>query len=445
MAKKNLVFIALFSLIINLAFCLNISRAGTDEIPQLSSESAVLMDAATGQVLFEKNMHQRQYPASITKIMTGLLAIENAGLNDAITMSHDAVFTITPGSSHIALDTGERLTLKDALYALSIESANDAANGIAEYIGGDMGKFAQMMTDRAGELGALDTNFANAHGLDDKEHYTTAYDMALIMQQAVKSQDFRQIFGAAYYEMAPTNLQTEPRSFHSKNRLLNGLDDYKGIIASKLGWTSKANNTLVSAAAREGRELIVVVMNNQAHNGIYADTRQLFDYGFDEFRETVLLTAEAGESLPVFNKGQVDGTVNIKTAEPVIRLLHKSVPPQAVEVSYEILDYSDGEGFRTHVALRLKQENDYMYRDLGSLILFTPVDLTAEEISGAADVLKILKLVFMVLGGFIILLLILRQINQHRLRRKRTVFRDQYRITSVPRSIGRDSDSSSRR
>jgi serine-type D-Ala-D-Ala carboxypeptidase (penicillin-binding protein 5/6) len=224
--------------------------------PNLTAEAAVLMDAKTGQVLFEKNMNEQKYPASITKIMTGMLALEKGNLADIITMSNEAVFSIGRNTSHIALNVGEELTLEHALYAISMESGNDAANGIAEYISGNLESFAELMNKKAIESGAMNTNFVNAHGLPDPNQYTTAYDMAKIMKEAIKTPGFQEIFSKLRYEMPPTNKQPETRYFHSRNSLLNGKYQYEGIIAIKSGWTTQASHTLVTAARRGNRELI---------------------------------------------------------------------------------------------------------------------------------------------------------------------------------------------
>ena len=140
----------------------------------IKSDSAILMDAETGQVLFEKNMNKIEYPASITKVMTGLLALENSNLDDIITMTHEGVFSVERDSSHIALNVGEQISMRDALYALAIQSANDAANGIGIHISGSLEEFAKLMNKRAKELGALNTHFVTTNGLHDSQHYTTA-------------------------------------------------------------------------------------------------------------------------------------------------------------------------------------------------------------------------------------------------------------------------------
>lgn len=439
MRKRSTAFIVFIALLFNLSFCLKSTFAETYTIPELDSESAVLMDARTGQVLFAKNMDKKQFPASITKIMTGMLALEKGKLNDIMTMSHEAVFSIVRGSSHIALDTGEKLFLQEALYALSIESANDAANGIAEYISGDSETFAELMNKRARELGAKNTHFVNANGLDDPNHYTTAYDMAVIMRQAIKTPQFKEIFSANYYEMAATNLQTETRYFHSTNFMLNGKYKYEGIVASKHGWTTNAHNTLVTAASRGGRDLIVAVMNSQGTHGTCEDTVKLFDYGFNDFKEVTVLSTDAGENIPVFKNNVVEGNVMVEPAEPVSRLLHKSLSDDAFDVSYEIINNSSDESIETKVTFNLKQENDYMYEDLGSMVIVSagvaPIaNINNTAWAGIKNFFKIVKTLFLVLIGLLAVVLILRQINLYRIKRKR-MSAGSYRINYLERNI----------
>lgn len=271
--------------------------------PKLKSEAAVLMDAKTGQVLYKKNMNKKEYPASITKIMTGLIALEQGHLNDILTMSDNAVFSIERDSSNIALDVREKLSLEQALYGMAVASANDAANGIAEYVAGDIETFAQLMNKRAKELGAFNTNFTNANGLPNVNHYTTAYDMALIMRQAIKMTKFKEIFSEDRYEMSSTNKQKDIRYFNNRNDFLNGKYEYDGIIASKIGWTPEAQHTLVTATKQGDRELIVVVMKSQNSDDKYEDTMKLFDYGFDYLAKNPL------NEFP--SKGDIRNTNNI--------------------------------------------------------------------------------------------------------------------------------------
>lgn len=291
--------------------------------PKLKSEAAVLMDAKTGQVLYEKNMNKKEYPASITKIMTGLIALEKGHLNDTLTMTDKAVFSIERDSSNIALDVGEKLSLEQSLYGMAIASANDAANGIAEYIAGDLETFAQLMNKRAKELGVFNTNFTNANGLPNVNHYTTAYDMALIMRQAIKMPKFKEIFSEERYEMSPTNKQKDIRYFNNRNDFLNGQYEYDGIIASKIGWTPEAQHTLVTAAKQGDRELIVVVMKSQNSDDKYEDTMKLFDYGFDYSAKNSL---NKYESINVFpSRGGLRNTNNINKDTILNRFLHNDL------------------------------------------------------------------------------------------------------------------------
>lgn len=338
----------------------SVVSASSYTYPQLTAEAAVLIDAKTGQVLYGKNLNVRQYPASITKVMTGLLALEKGNLTDIMTMSREAVFSIGRNSSHVALDADEELTLEQALYAIAIASANDASNGIAEHISGSMESFAQLMTEKARQIGAENTNFVNAHGLPDDNHYTTAYDMAIIMMEAIKTTGFTDFFGETFYEMAPTNQQLEPRYFHSRNYLVNGNAQYPGITAGKSGWTSQANHTLITAAEQGDRQLIAVVMNNQSRTNNYQDTIKLFDYGFDDFYKVTPDIADLKSLRPDLNLGTIE-------KDSLARLLHKSLSPDDLVKRYEFLELND-ETVQVAVTLLLSQPQMMMYDQLEPVI-----------------------------------------------------------------------------
>ncbi len=294
--------------------------------PSLISESAVLIDADSGQILFGKNMDEVLYPASITKIMTALLALEKGQLPDIITMSHDAVFTVERGSSHIALDEGEQISLDNALYALAIASANDAANGIAEWIGGSIAHFAEMMNQRALEAGALNTHFSNANGLPDPTHVTTARDMALITRAAVNTPGWTKYFGAPRYEIPPTNLMAQVRAMYSYNSFLNGERHLDGVIACKTGYTNEAFHTLVTVVSRNGRTLIAVVMKSQLKSAKWDDTEALIEYGFTQFR-SIELQPEAFPQQTLQAQDEKGQTIeaNLAVTKPVTLWLHQTV------------------------------------------------------------------------------------------------------------------------
>lgn len=277
--------------IFSLALCallvyINIFPARAAAAPTVINESAVLIDADSGRVLYQKNMHQKMYPASTTKILTGLLAVEKGNLSDTLTFSHDAVFSIERGSSHASISEGEQMSLEQALYAMSVESANDAAKGVGEYLAAKEGKsFSRMMNERAAQAGAMNSNFVNAHGLHDDNHYTTAYDLAMIAKDCIKYEEFNKIFSTETFSIPPTNKQPETRTFHSANWFLNGAFEYDTIVMSKTGWTGEASHTMVTCAKRGDVTLICVVMKSTAKKDKWNDSAALFDWGFENFKK----------------------------------------------------------------------------------------------------------------------------------------------------------------
>lgn len=260
--------------------------------PSVDADSAILMDLSTGLILYEKNSHKEQYPASITKIMTTLLAIENCSMGEIVTFSHDAIFGIETGSSHIGIDVGEKLTLEQCLYAIMLASANEVSWGVAEHISGSVSSFADLMNQRAKELGCKNTHFVNANGLHDDNHYTSAYDMALISRQAMKYSTFRKITSTKRYTIPPTNKHENENAFLNHHQMLYGYKypkyEYEYCIGGKTGYTTKAGSTLVTFAAKDGIELVCVVMraNGAASpENEYTDTTALFNFGFENYKK----------------------------------------------------------------------------------------------------------------------------------------------------------------
>ncbi|GHU78744.1 hypothetical protein FACS1894191_0060 [Clostridia bacterium] len=271
---------AAFAAAVTVAFSMNVNAAPLEDI---AAETAVLMDAETGQVLFDKNMDQRMQPASMTKIMTGLLVMENASLDEIVTVSEEAV-EFRYGVSNIALQPGEELSVDSAMYAMMLPSANDAANALAEHVSGTQAAFARLMNERAKAIGALGTSFENSHGLPGRQHYTTAYDMALITGEAIKNEAFLEYFGTKRKTIPATNLQAEERPLTNLGYMLlpDSLAYYPDVIGEKVGYTVPAGHTMSTVAVRDGRTLICVVMKSGA-DGKFYDTEKLLDYGFDAF------------------------------------------------------------------------------------------------------------------------------------------------------------------
>lgn len=253
--------------------------------PAIVANSAIVMDAKTGTILYSKNEHTRCYPASITKVMTCLVALEHANMTDTITFSNEAIWGIERDSNHIALDVGEQITVEQCFYGILLQSANEASWGMAEYVAGSMEEFAEMMNTKAEELGCLDTHFTNSHGLHDDNHYTTAYDMALITQAAIQNPMFRTIDETRYYQIPPTNLCEEPRDLWHQLRMILPSSPYyyEPTEGGKTGYTDQAQNTLVTYAKKNGMELICVMMDCDGAANCYKDSAALYDYYFNNY------------------------------------------------------------------------------------------------------------------------------------------------------------------
>ena len=261
--------------------------------PQVYAESAIVMEAPTGTILYDKNIDQQHYPASITKIMTVLLALENLDMDEEVTFSHNAVYSIDYGSSSIARDEGEILTVEECLYAIMLESANECANAIAEQISGSVEAFSELMNQKAAELGCTNTHFVNPNGLPNDDHYTTARDMALITREAIKYEKFRQINSTPRYTLRATNKKDQELLMNNHHHMMSAyktskyLDDT--VFAGKTGYTSVALNTLVTCATRNGMDLIVVTMKTQGtgETGVptFTDTANLLNYAGENFRK----------------------------------------------------------------------------------------------------------------------------------------------------------------
>lgn len=266
--------------------------AQTDEIenwpvgPSLSCYSAILMDADSGVILYEKNAHEKMYPASTTKLMTCILAMEKEGanLNDMVDFSWEAVMTVPWDGSNMGMDAGESMTLEECLYGILVLSANEVSNAVAEYVSDDISTFVNLMNERAKELGCLDTHFNNAHGYTDSEHYTTAYDLAMIAREFFANELLAKISRTPNYHWYATDTQPDDIYLGSTNYFMKGKKSCDGLVGSKTGYTDESRNVLVTCAERNGMKLIAVVMKEETPYQ-YDDTNTLFDYGFSNFEK----------------------------------------------------------------------------------------------------------------------------------------------------------------
>jgi D-alanyl-D-alanine carboxypeptidase (penicillin-binding protein 5/6) len=243
--------------------------------PGVSAHSAIVIEQESGRVIFGKQEHEVRRIASITKIMTAILAIESGKMDEKVTVSKNAQGT--EGSS-LYLIAGEKIKLEDLVYGLMLRSGNDSAVAIAEHVGGSLEGFAYMMNQKAEEIGMKNSVFSNPHGLDDhEEHYSTAYDMALLTRYAMQNEKYREIVGTKVYR-SPHPEEKWDRIWKNKNKLLTGL--YSNSTGGKTGYTKRAKRTLVSTASKDGMNLVAVTLNA---SGDWNDHIAMFEFGFDNF------------------------------------------------------------------------------------------------------------------------------------------------------------------
>lgn len=346
----------------------------------LTADSYILLDNKTNKVLCNKNENEKMYPASTTKIVTALLTLENCNLDDTVTASYDAVMSIPEGYSSANIQIGEQLTVEQLLEVLLVHSANDAANILAEHVGGSIESFITMMNTRLNELGINNTHFTNSFGMHDENHYTTATDLAKILKYCLKNETFRKIAGKASCAIPTTN-KSGTRTYSSTNELLNSNSSnyYKYLIAGKTGFTSQAKECLVSAAYRDNLELIGVVLHS---NSRFSDSKKLFEYGYSNYsiknivNENDLITSikvsgatKETEDLNLLSSETVEALVNNNSTseiKPEI-ILNENISAPVEEgstlgkVTYNI----EGISYTTDIVAEHNVEKSYFYLYIG--------------------------------------------------------------------------------
>lgn len=277
---KRFILVWIFALFIN-------SPASFANEPTIYSQAAILMDSKSGNIIYEKNSNTLMYPASTTKILTAILAIENCELSEKITASEAAITAIKSGYTNAKIQVGETLSMEDLLYALLLKSANEAANVIAERVGGTTQNFANIMNAKAIELGCSSTHFVNSNGIHDDSHYTTAHDLAIMTKYCMQNETFRKIICTKEYTLPATEqYPSEDRILKNTNSLMSETSQfyYPYVIAGKTGFTTQAKNCLISIGQKDGVELICVVLHAETtedgRSARYLDTIHLFEYGF---------------------------------------------------------------------------------------------------------------------------------------------------------------------
>lgn len=293
----------------------------TANLPSITSGAAVLMDNRTNKILYSKEENKKMYPASTTKIVTAILVLENGNLDDVVTASYNAIMTIPDGYSIANIQIGEELTVEQLLELLLVQSANDAANVLAEYIGGSVDSFVSMMNTKVNELGLTGTHFSNPYGLHEEDHYTTAYDLAMIMQYCLKNDDFRKIAGLASCAIPATN-KSGTRTYTSTNELIipGNANYYRYLTTGKTGFTTPAKECLVSSAYRDDLELICVILGS---NSRFSDARLIYEYGYTNYSiENIVQEGEVATSITVSNATKDTEKLDLLVAETIPALVN---------------------------------------------------------------------------------------------------------------------------
>ncbi len=304
--------------------------------PSIGAQSAILLEANTGVILYAKNIDEKMYPASTTKLMTCLIAAENSDLNETVTFSHDAVFSIDTGSSNIGIDPGQAMPVEECLYGILTASANEVANAVAEHVAGSTEAFAKMMNEKADELGCKNTHFVNAHGLFNENHYTSAYDLAIIAKAFFQNELLSKISNTASHHFEATATQPDDFIVRNKHQLITGSIPYEGIKGGKTGYTDEARQTLVTCAEQNGMKLICVIMKEESPEQFY-DTVKLFDYGFTNFSPVNVAENETKYSIQNSNFFNTSNDI-FGNSKPILALNTDSYLIVPKTVSFNDLD-----------------------------------------------------------------------------------------------------------
>jgi len=436
--------------------------SGWPQGPVVSARSAILMEAETGTILYAKNIHNPEYPASTTKILTTLIASEMCSMDEMVTFSHDAIYDTPYDSNHIALDVGESLPIEQCLQAILIRSANEVSFGVAEHISGSSWEdFAPIMNERAKELGALNSNFVNPNGLPDENHVTTAYDLAMIGRAFFANEILCNMTTTKMLDIPASETQPDHIMEVNQMSLLRGKEyAYEYLVGCKTGYTNAARSSLVSCAGKDGLKLICVVLRDEAPYQ-YEDTLALFEYGFSNFRKLNVAENDTKYNMDAHGLFYSDNDV-LGNSKPILSLntedylilpntvsfedLHSTLcydtdtELQAAIVTYTYQDWPVGSA---SIDFTGDLENNYEFDSAEDMNAFTspspenptsdpiPSDVPAGKSTSAfAKVLKwclIILLTLLIVCALLIGILFIRRTIIIRRRRKRR----QYRTPSI--------------
>ncbi len=313
------------------------------EKPELVSKSAILMDRKTKKILYAKNENEKMYPASTTKIMTAILTLEHCNLDDFVMVSYNTVMSIPEGYASAFLQVGEQLKVEQLLELLLVHSANDAANALAEYVGGSIPSFVSMMNTKAHELGLSNTNFTNSFGMHDENHYTTACDLATLMNYCVQNKNFRKLAGKASCAIPATN-QYDVRKYNSTNDLIipDNPNYYPFLTCGKTGYTKQAGDCLVSCAYKNNLELICVILGGKTVDNVstrFSETKTLYEYGYNNYSIQPLWNEnDKIAQIEVSNASKDTKNLDLLATSTTHALLDNSFPKDTLHFNVDLKD-----------------------------------------------------------------------------------------------------------
>ena len=405
----------------------------------VAAKAALLIDLNTGRAVYEQDADERVYPASLTKIMTCLLALENGNLSDVVTVSASALDDLDADSSVAGLQVGEQMTLENLLYCMMVVSGNDACNVIAEHIAGSITDFVRMMNQRAYELGCLNTHFSNPHGLHDENHYTTARDLSIITQAALKSENFRQIVDTYEYQLPDDNVRQNIPKLKTTNMLIyrsmsNSLY-YSRAHGIKTGYTSQAGRCVISEATGDGLDLLGIVCgaattildSGDLLMENFTECARLFDYGFDNYSYLPIMSPLYPVDQVKINNSAGAEAVAVAPQDEIKVLLPNDYDPDKLVTDIQLNSDSVDAPVREGDVLGSATVT-YAGEILGQTKLLAITDVARSEISSAAagtgayiqkNWWKWVVIAIFVAVGVILALILLYQLRKRRYRRMR--------------------------
>ncbi|MBP1744325.1 MAG: D-alanyl-D-alanine carboxypeptidase [Firmicutes bacterium] len=391
--------------------------------PSVSADSAILMDAKTGEILYSKNIDAAYPPASTTKVMTALLTLENCKLDDVVTVGKKPPMA---DGSKIYIFEGEKLTVKDLLYGLLLSSANDCAEALAEHMGGSVEGFAEMMNKRAKELGCENTNFVNPSGLYDENHKTSSHDLALILGELSKHKEYPEIATTLAYKIGPTNKSTLERPLWNENKLIQKYSGYyyPYCIGGKTGYTIQSQHSYVSVAEKDGRRLVLALVHD-SQKTFFKDAINLFNYGYNGFEKMAVYSK--GDVVTTFSSGNT--SIPLLASEDLYYYAEKGTDPN-IELNLEDLDlcrkiFSEGDELAT---TEVKANGTV----IGSLKLTSGADHSLMNVLSENNYLPAVGVAF----SAVLILLVLMAVsakrrNARRRAKKKTMMKNRVRCNDI--------------